>query len=124
MNTAAVNIGATKAVGSEISPPPHIAVRGLSVDFTVDGRTQRVLNDINLSVPKSSFVSLIGPSGCGKSTLLKAMAGLVTPSEGEVNRRNCAGSTRAQGPARRRARQRRSSSRGAPRSPRRTPRSA
>jgi NitT/TauT family transport system ATP-binding protein len=84
MNTAAVNIGATKAVGSEISPPPHIAVRGLSVDFTVDGRTQRVLNDINLSVPKSSFVSLIGPSGCGKSTLLKAMAGLVTPSEGEV----------------------------------------
>jgi NitT/TauT family transport system ATP-binding protein len=64
--------------------PAHISARGLAVDFTLDGRRQRVLNDINLAVPKGSFVSLIGPSGCGKSTLLKVMAGLVTPSEGEV----------------------------------------
>jgi NitT/TauT family transport system ATP-binding protein len=35
-------------------------------------------------VPKGGFVSLIGPSGCGKSTLLKVMAGLITPSEGEM----------------------------------------
>ena len=64
--------------------PAHISARGVAVDFTLEGRCQRVLNDINLAVPKGSFVSLIGPSGCGKSTLLKVMAGLVTPSEGEV----------------------------------------
>jgi len=37
-----------------------------------------------LTVSKGSFVSLIGPSGCGKSTLLKVMAGLITPTEGEM----------------------------------------
>jgi NitT/TauT family transport system ATP-binding protein len=56
----------------------------VAVDFTVEGRTQRVLNDVTLSVPKGSFVSLIGPSGCGKSTLLKVMAGLIVPTEGEM----------------------------------------
>ena len=62
----------------------HIFARGVAVDFVVEGRRQRALNDINLMVPKGSFVSLIGPSGCGKSTLLKVMAGLITPSEGEM----------------------------------------
>jgi NitT/TauT family transport system ATP-binding protein len=63
----------------------HIAASGLSVDFQLHGRRQRVLHDINLSVPKGSFVSLIGPSGCGKSTLLKVMAGLIAPSAGTVS---------------------------------------
>jgi NitT/TauT family transport system ATP-binding protein len=64
--------------------PAHISARGIAVDFVVEGRRQRALSDINLLVPKASFVSLIGPSGCGKSTLLKVMAGLITPSEGEM----------------------------------------
>ena len=64
--------------------PAHIDARNIAVDFVVEGRRQRVLNDINLSVPKGSFVSLIGPSGCGKSTLLKVLAGLITPTEGQV----------------------------------------
>jgi NitT/TauT family transport system ATP-binding protein len=65
--------------------PIHIAASSLGVDFQLHGRRQRVLHDINLSVPKGSFVSLIGPSGCGKSTLLKVMAGLIPPSAGEVS---------------------------------------
>ncbi|MDB5598989.1 MAG: transporter ATP-binding protein [Xanthobacteraceae bacterium] len=64
--------------------PIHIAAHGIAVEFSLNGRRQRVLHDINLSVPKGSFVSLIGPSGCGKSTLLKVMAGLVQPVEGTV----------------------------------------
>jgi NitT/TauT family transport system ATP-binding protein len=62
----------------------HIAAHGIAVEFSLNGRRQRVLHDINLSVPKGSFVSLIGPSGCGKSTLLKVLAGLVQPVEGTV----------------------------------------
>jgi len=85
MNVRAMTAAARNAASAAEKPAPaHIAARGVAVDFTVEGRRQRVLNDINVAVPKGSFVSLIGPSGCGKSTLLKVMAGLVAPTEGEV----------------------------------------
>ncbi len=42
------------------------------------------LKDINLSVSKGEFVTLIGHSGCGKSTLLNLIAGLTTPTEGTL----------------------------------------
>jgi nitrate/nitrite transport system ATP-binding protein len=40
------------------------------------------LKNINLTVAKGEFVSLIGHSGCGKSTLLNLISGLATPSTG------------------------------------------
>ncbi len=40
------------------------------------------LRNINLSVAKGEFVSLIGHSGCGKSTLLNLISGLATPTAG------------------------------------------
>jgi nitrate/nitrite transport system ATP-binding protein len=42
------------------------------------------LRDINLSVAKGEFVTLIGHSGCGKSTLLNLIAGLLRPSHGAL----------------------------------------
>jgi NitT/TauT family transport system ATP-binding protein len=63
----------------------HIDARNIAVDFWLEGRRQRVLNEIDLAVPKGSLVSLIGPSGCGKSTLLKVLAGLIVPTEGRVS---------------------------------------
>mgnify|MGYP000849716152 CR=1 FL=1 len=62
----------------------HIWAKGVSVDFSHAGQTNRVLHNIDMSIPKGGFVSLIGPSGCGKSTLLKVLAGLLQPAEGEV----------------------------------------
>ena len=43
-----------------------------------------VLRNMNLSVREGEFLSLLGPSGCGKSTLLKTIAGILTPSEGQI----------------------------------------
>jgi NitT/TauT family transport system ATP-binding protein len=43
-----------------------------------------VLENINLSIERGEFVSIIGPSGCGKSTLLKLVAGLSPCSGGEI----------------------------------------
>ena len=63
----------------------HIDARRIAVDFWLEGRRQRVLNEIDIAVPKGSLVSLIGPSGCGKSTLLKVLAGLIVPTEGQVS---------------------------------------
>jgi len=65
--------------------PAHIDARQIAVDFHLEGRRQRVLNEIDLAVAKGSLVSLIGPSGCGKSTLLKVLAGLILPTEGRVS---------------------------------------
>lgn len=44
----------------------------------------RALVDINFSVKKGEFVSIVGPSGCGKSTLLNIIAGLIKPSKGSI----------------------------------------
>ena len=44
----------------------------------------RALRGIELAVGKGEFVAVTGPSGCGKSTLLNLVAGLETPSDGDV----------------------------------------
>lgn len=59
---------------------PLIDLRGLNVTF---GR-QRVLRDINLSIPRGQTVAVIGESGCGKTVMLKSMIGLVRPTSGTV----------------------------------------
>lgn len=42
------------------------------------------VNDINLDINDSEFISLVGPSGCGKSTTLEIIGGLTMPTEGQV----------------------------------------
>ncbi|MDF2925383.1 MAG: transporter ATP-binding protein [Paenibacillaceae bacterium] len=42
------------------------------------------LENVNLSVKKGEFLTIVGPSGCGKSTLLDLIAGLATPTSGEL----------------------------------------
>jgi NitT/TauT family transport system ATP-binding protein len=73
------------AAATTNTAPVNVDARDIAVDFHLDGGRQRVLQGINLAVPKGSFVSLIGPSGCGKSTLLKVLAGLIAPTEGSVS---------------------------------------
>lgn len=47
---------------------------------------RRIINDLDFSIEKGSFVCVVGPSGCGKTTLLRLLSGLVKPSFGEVLR--------------------------------------
>ncbi len=49
-----------------------------------DGGELNVLNDVNLTLREGEIVGLLGRSGSGKSTLLRLIAGLSTPSSGEI----------------------------------------
>lgn len=51
---------------------------------TPDGRAYTAVADIDLSVGRGEFVSIVGPTGCGKSTLLNLAAGLLAPDDGSV----------------------------------------
>lgn len=48
------------------------------------GKDAPVLKNLNLSVEKGEFVSLLGPSGCGKTTTLRTIAGFLKPLSGRV----------------------------------------
>lgn len=63
----------------------YLKLKNVYKNFQIDKHNElNVLNDINLSVKKGEFVSLLGPSGCGKSTLLYLIAGLEKVSEGKI----------------------------------------
>ena len=61
----------------------------MTAEVSVTGLTHRfgdlpVLEHLDLQVGPREAVAVVGPSGCGKSTLLRVLAGLVTPTSGQV----------------------------------------
>lgn len=84
-------------------PEPAIEIKGIYKEFVLpqskttslkqaavnivrDNKktTQKVLNDINFTINKGDFFGIVGRNGSGKSTLLKLIAGVYTPTEGEI----------------------------------------
>jgi len=62
----------------------YIRVDNTEMVFHTKKGQFHALSDINLSVAKGEFVTLIGHSGCGKSTLLNLVAGLLLPTSGTL----------------------------------------
>lgn len=44
----------------------------------------QAIGDVSLTVADGELVTIVGPSGCGKSTLIRCIAGLLTPTSGQV----------------------------------------
>ena len=61
-----------------------IEARNLSKKVVFNDKEITILDDINLKVSSASSLAVIGPSGSGKSTLLGILAGLDSPSSGEI----------------------------------------
>lgn len=59
---------------------PIVRIKNLSYRY----EKENVLENINLSIPKGSFLGIVGPNGSGKSTLLKLLLGLLKPQQGEI----------------------------------------
>lgn len=59
-----------------------IDIQDVSLAFTAADQPE--LEGINLMVQSGEIVSLVGPSGCGKSTLLRMIAGVLSPTLGQI----------------------------------------
>lgn len=64
--------------------PTKIQAINVCKYFPSEKRTVRALQDFSLTAEEGEFLCIVGPSGCGKSTFLRILAGLTTPSSGEV----------------------------------------
>jgi putative ABC transport system ATP-binding protein len=70
-----------------MNPPDkeaYIRCRQLSKSYQKGKTTVTPLEALNLDVPQGEFLALMGPSGSGKTTLLNLIAGIDTPSTGEL----------------------------------------
>ena len=61
-----------------------IECRSLCFSYTEGSNQTSILSNLRLDVKSGESIAILGPSGCGKSTLLNLIAGLDTPSSGEV----------------------------------------
>ena len=61
-----------------------IRMQNVSKSFYVRGTETLALQSTDLEVRDRELVSLVGPSGCGKSTILNMVAGLLSPTTGDV----------------------------------------
>jgi nitrate/nitrite transport system ATP-binding protein len=62
----------------------YLQIQGVAQTFKTAKGDFPALREIDLTVGKGEFVTLIGHSGCGKSTLLNLIAGLTNPTEGTL----------------------------------------
>jgi putative ABC transport system ATP-binding protein len=74
---------------NEIAPPDArtgVAARaiGLSKVYGEGDAAVRALDDVSVDFERARYTAIMGPSGSGKSTLLHCLAGLDTPSSGQV----------------------------------------
>lgn len=56
----------------------------LSKSFSIEGKQQHIIKNMDLEIYKGDFTVIMGPSGAGKSTLLYALSGMDKPSLGKI----------------------------------------
>ena len=61
-----------------------IRLDGVGMTYATASGPVEALRDVDLTVGRGELVAIVGPSGCGKSTLLRIIAGLRSPSRGQV----------------------------------------
>ena len=63
--------------------PPVIELRGLTKRYGIGDAEHNALDEIDLTIEKGEFITIMGPSGCGKTTLLNILGLLDRSDDGE-----------------------------------------
>lgn len=74
----------TVSATSSFSESPFVHLRVADKYFSVNGKPEPVLQNIDLPVRQGEFIAIVGSSGCGKSTLLRLLVGLDTDYSGAI----------------------------------------
>ena len=61
-----------------------IEFRNITKRYGSDARSPLVVKGISFTVPQGTLTTLLGPSGCGKTTTLRMIAGLESPTSGQI----------------------------------------
>jgi len=69
-----------KEVINIVEPSQAVDIKNASFAY----QQKKVLKDVNLSVPRGDFATIVGPNGGGKTTLLKLLLGLLKPNSGTI----------------------------------------
>lgn len=69
-----------KLSGAKLSEDNVVEIRDLHFSY----ENRKILNGINLTVPRGKTIAVLGASGCGKSTLMRLINGQLRPEQGQV----------------------------------------
>src|ERR671911_164709 len=69
---------------AEVSPGTVLAAKDLTRQYGEGDSAVHALRGVSLAIPRGQFAAVMGPSGSGKSTLMHILAGLDTPTSGQV----------------------------------------
>lgn len=83
-NLDAMMITASTTTNNLATNTATIFADGVEVVLSSGGQELKVLKGIDWKIPKGDIQLLMGPSGSGKTTLLSVLAGLLTPTRGQV----------------------------------------
>ncbi|WP_219837560.1 ABC transporter ATP-binding protein [Paenibacillus sp. R14(2021)] len=75
---------ARRVDGAHAGQEEHIRLSGAGLHYFTPREETEALRDIELSIGRGEFISIVGPSGCGKSTLLSLISGMLQPTKGKV----------------------------------------
>ena len=65
-------------------PPPAVLLRNIAMVYDSEAEPFQALKAIDLTIPAGTVQLVMGPAGAGKTTLLLIVAGLLTPTTGQV----------------------------------------
>jgi ABC-2 type transport system ATP-binding protein len=79
------DVAADRSTAGDGGPgEPALAIEGVSKQFGSGDNAVLAVDDVSLTVERSSVVGLLGPNGAGKTTLIKCALGIVVPDAGSV----------------------------------------